>query len=303
MPHSKLKTIETPNAYVVALPIFHDNYSYLLIDKKTSETALVDPADFRAVRNYLPEVGRMLGRDLKTKLILTTHHHFDHSGGNQAFRDLCPSLEVISGCENVDVEGATRVMNDGDQLTFGSLTVQARMVPAHTMGSLLFIEHRENVCFSGDFLFSAGCGKFFEGGAEDFYQSINKSFADLPGSMLLCPGHEYTQSNLGFALHILPENAALQARMKQAQTLRESSSPTIPNTLENERLTNLFLRCCLEDVDVSDLAEAVRTLVASQGQAVTVSHGSDQDCDVRAGLESNDRIGVVRALRALKDSL
>jgi hypothetical protein len=173
-------------------------------------------------------------------------------------------------------------------------------VPVHTWGSVMF-KVEEDWLFSGDFLFSSGVGRFFEGGAKHFCESVERSVRLLKDDVQMFPGHEYTCSNLEFALRVDPSDEEMRSRLAWAQAQREQSLPTIPSTLADERRFNLFLRAA-SGTD-SKLGERVRSIVQAAG-SIPVAAGSDRDVKETSSVTDvnpADPVDVVRALRAMKD--
>lgn len=187
LPHHRL----TPGFSVLVLDALSDNYMYLIIDEGAKLAAAVDPADaeicFKAAE----------ARGIKITAILTTHHHFDHAGGNEALMHLVPDLQVIGG---EPVQAGTRQVSDGETLQIGELRVQCIHTPAHTNGHMSYLvsdgrtaaeELSPSAIFTGDALFVGGCGRFFEGGPEQMLAATAK-LATLPPATLVFCGHEYT---------------------------------------------------------------------------------------------------------------
>ncbi|XP_058747817.1 hydroxyacylglutathione hydrolase cytoplasmic [Vicia villosa] len=230
------------------MKIFHihcleDNYSYLIVDESTKEAAAVDPVEPEKVL----QVSNSLGLNLK--FVLTTHHHWDHAGGNEKIKELVPGIKVYGGSID-NVKGCTNAVENGDKVHLGAdITVLALHTPCHTNGHIsYYVTGRENevpTVFTGDTLFIAGCGKFFEGTAEQMYQSLSVTLSSLPKPTLVYCGHEYTVKNLLFALTVEPDNLRIQQKLNWAQNQRQAGQPTIPSTIEEELETNPFMRADL----------------------------------------------------------
>jgi hydroxyacylglutathione hydrolase len=231
---------------VIPIPVLQDNYSYLVIDEETREAALVDCAEAEPV---LAEVRR---RGVSLTSILATHHHWDHVGGNE---DLLAnvSLRVYGFREDRSrIPGLTHGLADGDTFNVGSLTARAIFIPAHTSGHLAYYFPAEGVVFTGDTMFSAGCGRLFEGDAAQMMASLGR-LAALPDETRVYCGHEYTEKNLQFAQMLEPSNRALAEQLEAVRRLRAAGKPSVPSTIRSEKATNPFLR-----VDSPELQTTVR---------------------------------------------
>ena len=201
-----------------------------------SRALVVDPGDPQPVLEALQRLG------VKLDAILVTHHHHDHTGGVNALRDSTGAAVYGPARESIP-EPLTR-LKDGDSLVAMGLTFKVIDVPGHTAGHIAFFcEDLEGspLLFCGDTLFSGGCGRLFEGTPAQMLDSLDKLVA-LPEATRVCCTHEYTLSNLKFALAVDPHNEALQCYMSRAQALRDNGQPTLPSTLALERQINPFLR-------------------------------------------------------------
>jgi hydroxyacylglutathione hydrolase len=226
---------------LIALPAFADNYIWLL---HTDQHALVvDPGDSAPVLAWL-----QAHPGLQLDTILVTHHHADHTGGlselvaSTGARVMGPALEQMPV--------ATQGLQQGDCLDWHGLPVQVHEVPGHTLGHIAYWAHpcgQDPLLFCGDTLFSGGCGRLFEGTPAQMLDSLDRLSA-LPGETRVCCAHEYTLSNLKFALAVEPDNLALQAYWAQCQDLRSQGQPTLPVALNTERAINPFLRSRLHSV-------------------------------------------------------
>lgn len=221
---------------ITALPAFSDNYIWLLQDAAQRRCAVVDPGDSAPVLAWLATHA-----DWQLTDILVTHHHHDHTGGILALKEhtgarvLGPALEAIPG-RDVALEDNQRIrLLDRDW--------QVLHVPGHTAGHIALFggDDVQPLLFCGDTLFSAGCGRLFEGTAAQMHASLQR-LAALPAQTRVYCTHEYTLSNLRFALAVEPDNPALHQRAAEAASLREQGLPTLPSTLAIERATNPFLR-------------------------------------------------------------
>ncbi len=226
-----------------AIPILSDNYAWLLRDEATGMTAFVDPADADACIAAIDAAGGRLD------MVLLTHHHGDHVAGTDAVRARygCPVVGAAADAHRLP--RLDRAVAEGDTLALGDSDLEVIDTPGHTVGHIALFGGGNHVLICGDTLFSLGCGRLLEGTAADMYASLRK-FAVLPADTLVCCGHEYTQSNARFAVHVDPDNAALRARAAQVDRLRAAGEPTIPSRLADELAENPFLRA----PDVATLA-------------------------------------------------
>lgn len=223
---------------IVTIPLNDDNYGYLLIDETTNEAAIVDVSGQpEEVLKYVKKEG------VRLTMVLTTHKHWDHAGGNTKMKTLFPNIEIV-GSNVDDVEGCTTFVQDGSRISLSNISIHCILTPGHTMGHISYFAEYQNekVVFTGDCLFIGGVGKFFEGTASDMHISLFEKLAKLPKETLVYCGHEYTLSNYRFALSIDCENEHLISANNRAISLRASGKPTIPSTIDDELKTNPFLR-------------------------------------------------------------
>ncbi len=222
---------------VVPIPLLSDNYGYLLIGPDGTRAAVVDCSEAAPV---LAEVAR---RGLRLEAILSTHHHFDHVGGNDEAARAVPGLRVLgSRADRTRVPALTEALADGEAFEAAGLRGRALYIPAHTSGHLAyFFENDGPSVFSGDTLFAAGCGRLFEGSPAQMMSSLGK-LAALPDPTRVYCGHEYTEKNLRFAHDLEPGNAEISAKLARVERLRREGRPTVPSTIAEEKQTNPFLR-------------------------------------------------------------
>ena len=228
---------------IFRIPVLSDNYVFLIHDDDLNQSIVVDPAVADPVRTLLYDLGAELVG------IWNTHHHHDHVGGNRSLLKDFPNAEVIAGVydsQNARIPGQTKVVKGGDRLTFANRTVEVIDCPGHTLGHIAYYfpphaDERSHL-FCGDTLFAGGCGRLFEGSPAQMLQSLNE-FGQLPRTTQVWCAHEYTLSNLQFALTQDEDNEALQQRFDQVQIARKNQEPTVPTTIEIERATNPFLKC------------------------------------------------------------
>jgi hydroxyacylglutathione hydrolase len=221
---------------LVALPAFADNYIWMLHDGL--EALVVDPGEATTV------LGALRSRHLTLSRILVTHHHMDHVGGIADLRSVL--LGEVQGPATESIPGPFQPMRGGDQAIWHSARIDVMDVPGHTAGHVAYVVNTDDasppMLFCGDTLFSGGCGRVFEGTAEQMYHSLTR-LAALPDETLVCCAHEYTLANLRFALAVEPDNAELIHYHKHCARRRAAGEPTLPSTLATERQINPFLRC------------------------------------------------------------
>jgi hydroxyacylglutathione hydrolase len=228
---------------LLALPAFADNYIWMLHNGR--HALVVDPGDASPVHAALDALS------LKLTAILVTHHHPDHTGGLQSLQSgeipvYGPRLEVI--------EGVTQLVSEGHHIQWEGLDILVMDVPGHTKGHIAYyIEDGLNqmdpdpVAFVGDTLFSAGCGRLFDGRMDQLFDSLMR-LARLPDATRVCATHEYTLGNLRFAKAVEPHNPDLGEVMSSCEALRAQQRPTLPSTMAKERRINPFLRCTESEV-------------------------------------------------------
>jgi hydroxyacylglutathione hydrolase len=219
---------------VSAVPVLSDNYVWLIHDRETGETAAVDPsvAD--------PVLDAAAASDLRITQVLNTHWHPDHTGGNEGIKAAtgCP---ITAPAEARRVSQVDHVVAEGDRVTVAGTEAKVWDIPAHTAGHVAFYFEEEGMIFVGDTMFAMGCGRLFEGTAEQMYSNMQR-IAALPEDVRIYCGHEYTLANARFAAHVEPTNAAISARLEQVQALRDADTITLPTTVAQERETNPFVR-------------------------------------------------------------
>lgn len=218
-----------------------DNYAWLLVTP-SRRTALVDPVEPSKVLAALRAEGL---EESSVECILTTHRHSDHSGGNVELAKHFPGITVYGG-KGEEIPAVTKEVGDGDEFKVGDATVRVLHTPCHTKGHVLYYvtdaAGSAPLLFSGDTLFAAGCGRFFEGTAAQMYENLCVKVAKLPDNTKVCCGHEYTLSNLAFAASVEPENEDIKKSIAEAKQLRDKGLPTVPTTLAQEKLHNPFMR-------------------------------------------------------------
>lgn len=259
---------------VVPVPQLDDNYAYLVIDSASSEAAVVDVAEAGSVAAAASSEG------VRITAILSTHHHYDHVGGNQ---DLITALsdDALKVYGHVDdaskIPGITNPLSDQDTFQVGGLGVRALFIPAHTRGHLAYWFEDDGAVFTGDTLFAGGCGRLFEGDARQMKASLEK-LAALPDTTLVYCGHEYTQGNLTFAATLEPNNQALTQRREEVAALRAAGKPTVPSSIALEKATNPFLRSENSELRASVLAASADLAADSDADAIFAATRTLKDC-------------------------
>ncbi|WP_230427663.1 hydroxyacylglutathione hydrolase [Undibacterium luofuense] len=215
------------------LPAFDDNYLWIVHNGK--DAMAIDPGDAAVVSKALQEHG------LQLRAILATHKHADHTGG--IGRLLADFPVPVYGSQTDQIPSLTHPVSDGERITIPELhlTLEVIAVPGHTLGHVAYYAASEQALFSGDTLFAGGCGRLFEGSAAQMRASLNK-LAALPANTRVYCAHEYTLSNLRFAVAAEPDNPQVAARLQHVQSLRAEQKPSIPSLLADELATNPFLR-------------------------------------------------------------
>ncbi|KAJ9178520.1 hypothetical protein P3X46_010398 [Hevea brasiliensis] len=217
------------------VPCLRDNYAYLLHDVDTGTVGVVDPSE------SVPIIDALSRKNQNLTYILNTHHHHDHTGGNEQLKARYGAKVIGPGIDRDRIPGIDIVLNDGDKWMFAGHKVVVMETPGHTRGHISFYFPGSGAIFTGDTLFSLSCGKLFEGTPEQMYSSLRKIMS-LPDDTNIYCGHEYTLSNSKFALSIEPNNEALQSYADHVAHLRSKNLPTIPTTLKVEKACNPFLR-------------------------------------------------------------
>ncbi|XP_037940667.1 hydroxyacylglutathione hydrolase, mitochondrial-like [Teleopsis dalmanni] len=238
--HSFLERFDMGSLKILTLPAGESNLMYLIIDVQTNEAAVVDPFDVTLVLKYIKKMP-----NLKLSTILTTHFHYQHSGGNKKLLQLTKNIPEVYGSQS-RIPALTRRIHDNDIITFGNSTIKCISTPFHTSGDMCYFVESPNkdirALFTGDTLYQAGCGKVIEGSYYDLHKALYKKLAKLPDDTLIFGGHENTVENLLFAMKVDPENYHIQRRLNWAETRRSAKYSTIPSTLMEEKLWNPYLR-------------------------------------------------------------
>ena len=213
-----------------------DNYSYLVIDEKNQSACVIDPSEAKPIINFIEE------NKIHLKFILNTHHHYDHVGGNKELKKKY-NTKIIGFEEDKDrIPEIDICLKDRDVWKNNNFEFKIFHIPGHTLGHVCFNFFKEKLLFTGDTLFSLGCGRIFEGTYEQMFNSIKllKSF-DLK-TKIYC-GHEYTLKNSDFCLIHDKKNLKLKEKILLIKEKLNKNLPTVPSTLKEELETNIFLKC------------------------------------------------------------
>ena len=220
------------------VPCLEDNYAYILVDTATRLCAAVDPVTPEKV---LAKVRQL---DCVLSCVLTTHHHYDHAGGNRPLlKQLDAPIPVYGGDDRVDA--LSHKVTDGDTIDLGASRIKVYFTPCHTTGHVIYhvgAETPSPALFTGDTLFVGGCGRFFEGNGAQMHHALNGVIKSLPHSTRIYCGHEYTIANLQFAASLEPHNAVLASKLASTTLQRQENLPTIPSLLSEELEYNPFMR-------------------------------------------------------------
>lgn len=215
------------------IPLLSDNYAYLIVDG--GKTAVLDPSEANAIIEFLKD------RNLSLDYVLNTHHHGDHSGGNLELKAKTKCQVLGPGHDRDRIPGIDIALFEGDQFSLGNSIATIMHTPGHTRGQINYWFQKEQAIFTGDTLFSLGCGRIFEGSAEQMWSTLDK-FRSLPKETKIYFGHEYTLKNAQFALTVEPNNNAVKNRLKIVEELTKLGKATTPALLANELNENPFLR-------------------------------------------------------------
>lgn len=221
---------------VLPVPCLSDNYAYLVTADGSDEAFVVDPSE------AAPVIAALTQHGLRLVAILNTHHHHDHVGGNEELLAKYGALPVYAhASDRGRVPAQTVGVEEGQTFHAAGLAIDVLHVPGHTLGAVAYVV--DGGVFTGDTLFIGGCGRLFEGTPAQMYASLSGKLGRLPPETRVYCGHEYTVSNLGFAVHAEPDNRAAADKLVIAKAARLHGEPTVPSTIREELATNPFLRC------------------------------------------------------------
>ena len=218
----------------------NDNYSYLIFEEGTNTVSIIDPAEFMPC-------DKVIQKYKKLDYILNTHHHADHVNGNIELKKKYNSKIMGFEDDKNRIPGIDILLKDNQNQKIGNLDFKTIFIPGHTKGHVAFYFKNEKIVFTGDTLFSLGCGRVFEGTNLDMFNSLNK-LKILPSETKVYCGHEYTKSNLDFCLKYDPDNSALKKKLVEINLKLKNNLPTVPTSIGEELNTNIFLRCDNEEL-------------------------------------------------------
>ena len=223
------------NIKIEIIPCLKDNYSYLIIDESKNDACVVDPSEAKPIINFIEK------ENINLKYILNTHHHFDHIGGNKELKERYNS-EVVGYKHDAKRIPEISILVEDNQI-WKEDNFQAKIIhiPGHTTGHIGFYFFNEKIIFTGDTLFSLGCGKIFEGTYKQMFESLSK-IKNLPDDTKIYCGHEYTLQNSNFCITHDPKNLNLQNKITKIKEKLNYNKPTIPSILKDEKECNIFLR-------------------------------------------------------------
>jgi hydroxyacylglutathione hydrolase len=220
---------------IQVIPCLQDNYAYLIIDEKNSTACVIDPSESKPVINFLEK------HKIRLKFILNTHHHYDHVGGNQELKEKYTAKVIGYKGDKDRIPGIDFLINDQENWKQGNFEAKVIHIPGHTLGHICFYFYKENSVFTGDTLFSLGCGRIFEGTYSQMYNSLKK-LKMLPENTKIFCGHEYTKQNSKFCIMYDKNNQNLKNKINEIEKKLEKGLPTIPSTIKDELECNIFLR-------------------------------------------------------------
>ena len=220
---------------VEIIPCLQDNYSYLIIDESNKTASVVDPSEAKPIINFIEK------ENINLKYILNTHHHYDHIGGNKDLKKKYNSVVIGYKDDASRIPGIDILLNNNQIWKADNFEAKIMHIPGHTTGHISFHFFKEKLIFTGDTLFSLGCGKIFEGTYQDMFDSLNQ-IKKLPQDTKIYCGHEYTLQNSKFCIKHDPENLNLKKKIVEIKKKLENNIPTIPSTIKDENECNIFLR-------------------------------------------------------------
>ena len=250
---------------VSIIPCLNDNYAYIINDSISKKVGVVDPSEALPIINFLEK------KKLKLDYILNTHHHYDHIGGNIELKEMYNAKIVGFAGDKHRIIGIDIKLEDNANWYFGNSFVKILHIPGHTLGHICFFFEKQKIAFTGDTLFSLGCGRIFEGNHKQMLKSLN-IIKKLPKDTKIYCGHEYSYKNAEFCIKYDKGNIDLNKKFEKIKRLRLENLPTLPTCLEEELKSNIFLRC------------------------------DQNDLKVKLNMKNKDDSEVFRKLRDLKDS-
>ena len=217
------------------IPCLKDNYSYLIIDEESNTACVIDPSEAEPIIKFLENT------QIKLKFILNTHHHYDHVGGDQKLKEKYDANVVGYKGDKERIPGIDKLVNDQETWINKKFEAKVIHIPGHTLGHICFYFYKEGWVFTGDTLFSLGCGRIFEGTYEQMFNSLMK-LKELPKNTKVFCGHEYTLQNSKFCLTHDKNNQNLKTKINDIKIKLKAGLSTIPSTIKDELECNVFLR-------------------------------------------------------------
>ena len=217
------------------IPCLKDNYSYVIFDEKKNIACVIDPSESGPIIEFLEK------NKINLKFILNTHHHYDHVGGNKNLKEKYNASVIGFKGDKERIPEIDILVDDQEIWKYENFETKIIHVPGHTLGHICFYFYNNKSIFTGDTLFSLGCGRVFEGTHSQMYESLKK-IKDLPRETKIFCGHEYTLDNSKFCLSLDQNNEDLKKKIIQIQKKLQNNFPTIPSTIEEELQCNIFLR-------------------------------------------------------------
>ena len=217
------------------IPCLQDNYSYLIIDRENNIACVVDPSEAKPIIEYLEK------NNIKLKFILNTHHHYDHVGGNTKLKEKYGASVIGYKGDKERIPGIDILVSDQETWAHKNFEAKIIYIPGHTVGHICFYFHKDESVFTGDTLFSLGCGRIFEGTYEQMFNSLTK-LKKLPKNTKIFCGHEYTLQNSKFCIAHDENNEDLKNKINDIKIKLKSGLSTIPSTIKDELECNIFLR-------------------------------------------------------------
>ena len=217
------------------IPCLKDNYSYLIIDQENNIACVVDPSEAEPIIEYLENT------QIKLKFILNTHHHYDHVGGNQKLKEKYGASVIGYKGDKERIPEIDILVNDQETWIYKNFEAKIIHIPGHTLGHICFYFYKDESVFTGDTLFSLGCGRIFEGTYSQMFNSLNK-LKELPIKTKVFCGHEYTLQNSKFCIVNDENNSNLKTKINDIKIKLKAGLSTIPSTIKDELECNIFLR-------------------------------------------------------------
>ena len=220
---------------IQVIPCLQDNYAYIILDEVSSTACVIDPSESEPIINFLEK------NNIKLKFILNTHHHYDHVGGNQELKEKYAAKIIGFKGDKDRIPGIDFLVDDQENWKQGNFEAKIIHIPGHTLGHICFYFYKENSAFTGDTLFSLGCGRIFEGTYSQMYNSLKK-LKILPDNTKIFCGHEYTAQNSKFCIMHDKDNQNLKDKINENDKKLKKGLPTVPSTIKDELECNIFLK-------------------------------------------------------------